>query len=59
MHKIEVLTLIIGAVMVLTGTIILSTIALRGHELAIGAIIALLSQGTGYFLRGRMQQANG
>ena len=50
----EKLTLSIGSVMVIVGSIILGVLSLRGHELAIGAMIALLSQGSGYFLRGRM-----
>lgn len=41
--------------MVLAALAVVSILALRGNEAAAGALIGVLSGGTGFFLRGKVQ----
>jgi len=41
--------------MVLVALLVVAVLALKGSEPALGAIIAVVSAGTGYMLRGKVQ----
>lgn len=44
-----------GIAFIAVGLIIASTLALRGVEVAIGAVLGLLAAGVGYLYRGKVE----
>ena len=41
--------------MVIVAVLVVSFLALKGSEAALGALLGVMSTGTGYFLRGKIQ----
>lgn len=44
-----------GLVMVIIALLVISVIALKGSETAVGALIGILSSGGAFYLRGKVQ----
>lgn len=48
----------VGAALTLASLVLVGYMALTGSKEATGALVALLNLGAGFFLRGRIQEAN-